>query len=58
VDLTSIDGIDVMTALTIVSEIGTDMSRFQDENHFASWLGLTPAKDITGGRPLGEGRGK
>ena len=41
VDLTSIDGIDVMTALTIVSEIGTDMSGFKDENHFASWLGLT-----------------
>ena len=56
VDLTSIDGIDVMTALTIVSEIGTDMSRFQDENHFASWLGLTPAKDITGGKTNGRGK--
>lgn len=58
VNLTSIDGIDVMTALTIVSEIGTEMSRFQDENHFASWLGLTPAKDITGGKTIGRGKRK
>jgi hypothetical protein len=58
VDLTSIDGIDVMTALTIVSEIGTDVSRFQDETHFASWLGLTPAKDITGGKTIGRGKRK
>lgn len=58
VDLTSIDGIDVMTALTIVSEIGTDVSRFQDETHFASWLGLTPAKDISGGKTIGRGKRK
>jgi len=57
-DLTSIDGIDVMTALTIISEIGTDVSRFKDENHFASWLGLTPAKDISGGKTIGRGKRK
>ena len=58
VDLTSIDGIDVMTALTIVSEIGTNMSGFQDEDHFASWLGLTPAQNITGGKIIGRGKRK
>jgi transposase len=58
VDLTSIDGIDVMSALTIVSEIGTDVSRFPDENHFASWLGLTPAKDVTGGKNIGRSKRK
>ena len=58
VDLTSIDGIDVMTALTIVSEIGTDVSGFQDENHFASWLGVTPAKDISGGKIVRRGKRK
>ena len=58
VDLTSIDGIDVMTAFTIVSEIGTDVSRFQDENHFTSWLGLTPSKDISGGKIVGRGKKK
>ncbi|WP_423228798.1 transposase [Pseudaquabacterium rugosum] len=42
VDLTRIDGIDVTTALVVVSEIGADMSRFPTDKHFASWLGLCP----------------
>jgi transposase len=58
VDLTSIDGIDVITAQTIISEVGTDMSGFPTENHFASWLGLTPSKDISGGKIIGPGRKK
>ena len=58
VDLTSIDGINVMTAQTIVSEIGTDMSGFKDENHFASWLGLTPSKDISAGKTVRRGKKK
>jgi transposase len=55
VDLTSIDGIDVMTAQTIVAELGTDFSRWQDEAHFASWLGLSPSRDISGGKVLKQG---
>ena len=39
VDLTRIDGIDVTTALAVVSETGTDMSRFPSDKHFASWMG-------------------
>src|SRR5215471_384650 len=58
VDLTSIDGIDVITAQTILSEIGTDMSGFKTEDHFASWLGLTPNKDITGGKIIGSAKRK
>ncbi|HEY1255109.1 MAG TPA: IS110 family transposase [Terracidiphilus sp.] len=58
VDLTSIDGIDVITAQTIVSEIGADTSGFSTEHHFASWLGLTPSKDISGGKVIGPGRRK
>jgi transposase len=58
VDLTSIDGIDVITAQTVLSEIGTDMSGFPTENHFASWLGLTPSKDISGGKVIGPGKKK
>ena len=58
VDLTTIDGIDVVTAQTIVSEVGTDMSGFPTENHFASWLGLTPCKDISGGKVIGTGKRK
>jgi len=47
VDLTSIDGIDVMTAQTVVAELGTDFSRWKDEAHLTSWLGLAPCRDIT-----------
>lgn len=50
VDLTTIDGIDVLTALTILSEVGTNMDAFPTENHFASWLGLSPNNQITGGK--------
>jgi len=58
VDLTSIDGIDVMTAQTILAEVGPDLSAFPDENQFASWLGLTPNHLITGGKVIGRGRRK
>ena len=53
VDLTRINGIDVSTAMTIISEIGTDMSRFPSDKHFASWLGLCPGTRISGGKTLG-----
>lgn len=52
VDLTCIDGVDVMTAQTVISEIGVDMSRWKTEAHFASWLGLCPAHEISGGKVL------
>jgi transposase len=58
VDLTSIDGISVMTAFTVISEVGTDMSRFQDEQHFTSWMGLAPSKDISSGKIVGAGKKK
>jgi transposase len=52
VDLTRIDGIDVTTALAVISEIGTDMSRFPTEKNFTSWLGLCPGTRITGGKVM------
>jgi transposase len=52
VDLTSIDGIDVLTAQTVVAELGTDFSRWKDEAHLTSWLGLAPCRDISGGKVL------
>ena len=55
VDLTRIDGIDVSTALTVVSESATDMSRFASDKHFASWLGLCPGTRISVGKVLGSG---
>ena len=55
VDLTRIDGIDVGVAQTVISEVGVDMSRWEDEHHFASWLGLCPDNRITGGKVLRRG---
>jgi transposase len=55
VDLTGIDGIDVMVAQTIISQVGLDMSRWKNEAHFASWLGLCPDNRISGDRVLGKG---
>lgn len=52
VDLTRIDGIDVTTALVVVSEVGADMSKFPSDKHFASWLGLCPGTKITGGKVM------
>lgn len=52
VDLTAINGINASTAITIMSEIGTDMSRWPTVKHFASWLGLCPGNKISGGKVL------
>jgi len=56
VDLTQIDGIDVMTAATVISEAGWDMSRWETENHFVSWLRLSPSNRISGDRVIGKER--
>ena len=55
VDLTRLEGIDVSVAQTVISEVGLDMSRWEDEHHFASWLGLCPDNRITGGRVIRRG---
>lgn len=52
VDLTKIPSIGASTALTIVSEIGVDMSRWRSAKHFASWLGLCPGNKVSGGKRL------
>ncbi len=52
VDLTRIDGIDTKTVLKVLAEIGTDMSRWKSEKHFASWLGLSPGSKISGGKSI------
>jgi transposase len=50
VNLASIDGVDVVTVQTFVSELGTDMTRWRTENDLVSWLKLAPNRGITGGR--------
>lgn len=52
VDLTRIGGIDVSTALKVLAELGTDLSKFKTAKHFASWLGLCPGTRITGGKRI------
>ena len=52
VDLTRIDGVDGYTALKVISEVGTDMTKWPSAKHFASWLGLSPHNRITGGRVM------
>jgi transposase len=52
VDLTAVPGISVLTAHTILSEIGPDLSKFRSAAAFASWLGLCPHNDISGGKIL------
>jgi transposase len=55
-DLTRIDGIDVMTATTVISEAGWDMSKWETEDHFVSWLRLCPDNRISGEKIIGKGR--
>jgi transposase len=50
VDLTAIEGIEESTALVVLSEIGTDMSRWPNAKAFGSWLGLAPNPKKSGGK--------
>ena len=52
VDLTQLDAIGPYSALRLLAEIGTDMSRWPTEKHFTSWLTLAPHNKISGGRLL------
>ena len=51
-DLAQLDGIGPYNALRLISEIGTDMSRWATEGHFTSWLTLAPRNKVSGGRVL------
>ncbi len=52
VDLTQIVGLNVLSVLIIISEIGLDMSRWRSARAFCSWLGLCPGNKISGGKVL------
>ena len=52
VDLAAVVGIGESLAQTILSEIGTDMTKWPTAKHFASWCGVAPHNDISGGRVL------
>jgi transposase len=52
VDLVAVTGISGTLVQTIISEIGTDISRFPMVKHFDAWLSLAPRNDISGGKVL------
>jgi transposase len=49
-DLTELEGLDEMNALTLISELGTDFTKWPTVSHFTSWLGLCPNFKKTGGK--------
>lgn len=52
IDVTEVVGISELSALTILAEVGNDMSKWKTEHHFTSWLGLTPNTKISGGKVI------
>lgn len=49
-DVTQIPGLGVYLVLQLISEVGTDMSRWATEKHFTSWLGLAGGRKQSGKR--------
>jgi len=52
IDWSQINGIDVLTAQTVIAEAGVDLSAFPSEKQFASWLGLCPSNETSSGKIL------
>lgn len=52
VDLCAVPGINENIAVKILSEIGTDMTKWKSSKHFTSWLGVCPGNKISGGKRL------
>ena len=48
--LMTIPGVSTLTAQGIIAEIGTDMSAFPNEHHLASWAGMSPGNNESGGK--------
>ena len=52
IDWSPVNGLDVRTAQTVISEAGPDREAFASEKHFTSWLGLCPTHEPSGGKVL------
>jgi transposase len=48
--LCTIPGVGRSTAITIISEIGTDMSKFESSKRICSWAGLAPSSNESAGK--------
>ncbi len=58
IDLTKIPGIRTGIAQTLFGEVGPDLTKFRSASAFASWMGLCPDNDISGGKVLWVGTRK
>jgi transposase len=52
IDWSQINGIDVLTAQTVIAEASADLSAFPSEKQFTSWLGLCPTNQQSGSKIL------
>ena len=52
IDLTAIPGVSILTGLTLMTELGNDLSAFKSEHHFASWLCLCPDNETSASKVL------
>ena len=52
VDLLAIEGVSHSTVLTLMSEVGCGINKFESAKQFASWLRLAPNNKISGGKIL------
>lgn len=52
VDLMQVPGMNSLTCLYLIGEIGLDMTRWKSAKQFASWLGLCPGNKVSGGKRL------
>ncbi len=53
VELTAIDGLNVLTVQAFLAETGVDLIKsFPTFKHFQSWLGTAPNRRITGGKTI------
>lgn len=52
VDLLSIEGVSHSTVLTLMSEVGHGINKFETAKQFTSWLRLAPNNKISGGKIL------
>ncbi len=52
VDLFAIEGVSYNTVMTLISEVGTDLKKFESDKQFVKWLRLAPDNRISGGKVL------
>ena len=53
IHITEIDGIQLMSAILIISEIGVDMTQFETDKQLCCWAGVSPANNESAGKKTG-----